>query len=45
MAIQIQQLSHTYMPGSQLALPALGDLSLTIQDGGISRHHRTHRLG
>jgi len=33
MAIQIQQLSHTYMPGSQLAYPALGDLSLTIQDG------------
>ncbi len=41
MAIQIQQLSHTYMPGSQLAYPALGDLSLTIQDGeflGIIGH-------
>ncbi len=41
MAIQIQQLSHTYMPGSQLAYPALNDLSLTIQDGeflGIIGH-------
>lgn len=41
MAIQIQQLSHTYMPGSQLAYPALCDLSLTIQDGeflGIIGH-------
>ena len=41
MPIQIQQLSHTYMPGSQLAYPALGDLSLTIQDGeflGIIGH-------
>ena len=41
MPIQIQQLSHTYLPGSQLAYPALGDISLTIQDGeflGIIGH-------
>ena len=41
MPIQIQQLSHTYLPGSQLAYPALSDISLTIQDGeflGIIGH-------
>ena len=41
MPIQIQQLSHTYLPGSQLAYPALADISLTIQDGeflGIIGH-------
>lgn len=41
MPIRIEQLSHTYMPGSQLAYPALGDVSLTIQDGeflGIIGH-------
>jgi len=41
MPIQIEQLSHTYMPGSQLAYPALGDVSLTVQDGeflGIIGH-------
>jgi energy-coupling factor transport system ATP-binding protein len=41
MPIIIEQLSHTYMPGSQLAYPALGDISLTIQDGeflGIIGH-------
>ena len=41
MPIQIQQLSHTYLPGSQLAYPALADVSLTIEDGeflGIIGH-------
>ena len=41
MPIQIQQLSHTYLPGSQLAYPALSDISLTIEDGeflGIIGH-------
>ena len=41
MPIQIQQLSHTYLPGSQLAYPALADISLTILDGeflGIIGH-------
>ncbi|MEZ4508477.1 MAG: energy-coupling factor transporter ATPase [Eubacteriales bacterium] len=41
MPIIIEQLSHTYLPGSQLAYPALGDVSLTIQDGeflGIIGH-------
>lgn len=41
MPILIQQLSHTYMPGSQLAYPALADVSLTIEDGeflGIIGH-------
>ena len=41
MPIQIQQLSHTYLPGSQLAYPALTDVSLTIEDGeflGIIGH-------
>ena len=41
MPIIIQQLSHTYLPGSQLAYPALSDISLTIQDGeflGIIGH-------
>lgn len=41
MPIEITQLSHTYMPGSQLAYPALSDISLTIQDGeflGIIGH-------
>ena len=44
MPIEITQLSHTYMPGSALAYPALADVSLTVRDGGIPRHHRTHRL-
>jgi len=41
MPIIIEQLSHTYLPGSQLAYPALSDISLTIQDGeflGIIGH-------
>ena len=41
MPIEITQLSHTYLPGSQLAYPALSDISLTIQDGeflGIIGH-------
>ena len=41
MPIRIEQLSHTYMPGSQLAYPALGDVSLTVEDGeflGIIGH-------
>lgn len=33
MPIVIEQLSHTYLPGSALAYPALGDISLIIQDG------------
>ena len=33
MPIELTQLSHTYMPGSALAYPALGDISLTVQDG------------
>ena len=33
MPIEIKQLSHTYLPGSALAYPALCDISLTIQDG------------
>ena len=41
MPIELTQLSHTYLPGSALAYPALGDISLTIQDGeflGIIGH-------
>jgi len=41
MPIQIEQLSHTYMPGSALAYPALSDITLTINDGeflGIIGH-------
>ena len=41
MPIELTQLSHTYMPGSALAYPALGDISLTVQDGeflGIIGH-------
>ena len=41
MPIEITQLSHTYMPGSALAYPALADVSLTIMDGeflGIIGH-------
>jgi energy-coupling factor transport system ATP-binding protein len=41
MPIRIEQLSHTYLPGSQLAYPALADVSLTIEDGeflGIIGH-------
>ena len=41
MPIELSQLSHTYLPGSALAYPALGDISLTIQDGeflGIIGH-------
>lgn len=41
MPIQIQQLDHTYLPGSQLAYPALSGISLIIQDGeflGIIGH-------
>ena len=33
MPIEITQLSHTYLPGSALAYPALADISLTISDG------------
>ncbi len=33
MPIQIEKLSHTYMPGSALAYPALSDIDLTIHDG------------
>jgi energy-coupling factor transport system ATP-binding protein len=33
MPIQIEQLSHTYMPGSALAYPALSNIDLTIGDG------------
>ena len=33
MPIQIEPLSHTYLPGSALAYPALADISLTISDG------------
>ncbi len=41
MPIQIEQLSHTYLPGSALAYPALSDISLSIMDGeflGIIGH-------
>ena len=41
MPIQIEQLSHTYLPGSALAYPALSDISLTVADGeflGIIGH-------
>lgn len=41
MPIIIEQLSHTYLPGSQLAYPALNEVSLTVQDGeflGIIGH-------
>lgn len=33
MSIVINQLSHTYLPGSALAYPALSNIDLTIQDG------------
>lgn len=33
MPIIIEQLSHTYLPGSPLAYPALADVSLTIHEG------------
>ncbi len=33
MPINIEQLSHTYLPGSALAYPALNGISLTIADG------------
>jgi energy-coupling factor transport system ATP-binding protein len=33
MPIQIEQLSHTYLPGSALAYPALADITLSITDG------------
>lgn len=33
MPIQIEQLSHTYLPGSALAYPALADIALSITDG------------
>ena len=41
MPIVIEQLSHTYLPGSALAYPALSNLSLSISDGeflGIIGH-------
>lgn len=41
MPISVEQLSHTYLPGSALAYPALSDISLTITDGeflGIIGH-------
>ena len=33
MSIEISQLSHTYLPGSALAYPALADITLSITDG------------
>ncbi|NCB35517.1 MAG: ATP-binding cassette domain-containing protein, partial [Clostridia bacterium] len=33
MPILISQLSHTYLPGSALAYPALSNIDLTVQDG------------
>lgn len=33
MPIVIEQLSHTYLPGSALAYPALSDITLTVSDG------------
>ena len=33
MPIEIEQLSHTYLPGSALAYPALADITLSITDG------------
>jgi energy-coupling factor transport system ATP-binding protein len=41
MPIVIEQLSHTYLPGSALAYPALSNISLSIPDGeflGIIGH-------
>jgi energy-coupling factor transport system ATP-binding protein len=41
MPIVINQLSHTYLPGSALAYPALSNIDLTVQDGeflGIIGH-------
>ena len=41
MPINIEQLSHTYLPGSALAYPALSNISLTIPEGeflGIIGH-------
>ena len=41
MPIQIEQLSHTYLPGSALAYPALSNISLSIPEGeflGIIGH-------
>ena len=41
MPILVEQLSHTYLPGSALAYPALADITLTIPDGeflGIIGH-------
>ncbi|MEA4869738.1 MAG: energy-coupling factor transporter ATPase [Christensenella sp.] len=41
MPIQIQQLSHTYLPGSALAYPALSNITLNIAEGeflGIIGH-------
>ena len=41
MPIQIEQLSHTYLPGSALAYPALSSISLSIPEGeflGIIGH-------
>lgn len=41
MPILVEQLSHTYQPGSALAYPALSDISFTISDGeflGIIGH-------
>ena len=41
MPINIEQLSHTYLPGSALAYPALSNISLTISEGeflGIIGH-------
>jgi len=41
MPILVERLSHTYLPGSALAYPALSDISLTVADGeflGIIGH-------
>lgn len=41
MPIQIEQLSHTYLPGSALAYPALSNITLSIPEGeflGIIGH-------
>ena len=35
MPIQVEHLTHTYMPGSPFSAVALNDVSLTIEDGEL----------
>ena len=43
MPIEVNALTHVYMPGTPFEAKALNDVSLDIERGRVHRHHRPHR--